>query len=303
VTIEHATVQVKRKPWGSTDLVPWNDTPANDDPIGELWFQRADAAAPETGLLLKLLFTSEPLSIQVHPDDDFARSIGLANGKTEVWYILSATPDAQVAVGLKRSLSREELRSAISDGSISDLVQWRQVRSGDTIFVPAGTIHAVGAGIVLAEIQQRSDATFRLFDYGRSRELHIDNAVGAARAAPAQRQSPPEKLNETRTALVVSPHFVLEQIDLSAASVWILDAQKETWIVVIEGHGQIASTKVSVGQAVFAEADNVEIEVGPGGLRALLAYPNINAGSSKEWHQARPPRARLKMKEVQTWSH
>ena len=101
----------------------------------------------------------------------------------------------------------------------------------------------------------------------------------------------------------VSPHFVLEQIDLPAASVWILDARKETWIVVIEGHGQIASTKVSVGQAVFAEADHVEIEVGPGGLRALLAYPNVNSGSPKEWHQARPPRARLRMKEVQTWSH
>ena len=303
MAIEHAAVQVARKPWGVGDLHPWSSIDVAGDPVGELWFQRTHKHAPIPALLLKLLFTSEPLSIQVHPDDVFARSIGLANGKTEVWYILSATPDAQVAVGLKRSLSREELRSAISDGSISDLVHWRQVRSGDTIFVPAGTIHAIGAGIVLAEIQQRSDATFRLFDYGRSRELHIDNAVGAARAAPAQRQSPPEKLNETRTALVVSPHFVLEQIDLSAASVWILDAQKETWIVVIEGHGQIASTKVSVGQAVFAEADHVEIEVGPGGLRALLAYPNINSGSPKEWHQARPPRARLKMKEVQTWSH
>ena len=142
MTIEHAIVQARHKPWGSRNLLPWSDISAGDDPIGELWFRRADAAAPESALLLKLLFTTEPLSIQVHPDDAFARSIGLANGKTEAWYILSAAPDARVAVGLKRPLPPTELRSAIADGSIADLVRWRPVRRGETIFVPAGTIHA-----------------------------------------------------------------------------------------------------------------------------------------------------------------
>ena len=181
-----AASQIKQKPWGSTDLLPWNGTPTGGKPVGELWFQRTDATAPDTALLLKLLFTTEPLSIQVHPDDAFAQSIGLANGKTEAWYILSAGPDAQVALGLKHMLSSSQLRSAIADGSIVDMVQWHPARAGDVVFVPAGTIHAIGAGIVLAEIQQQSDATFRLFDYGRQRELHIDNAVAAAIAGPAR---------------------------------------------------------------------------------------------------------------------
>src|SRR3954462_3409970 len=185
LTIEHAMVRTKPKPWGSLDLRPWSLASTSDGPIGELWFERPGLAAPKTTLLLKMLFTTEPLSIQVHPDDTFARSIGLANGKTEAWYILSAAPGARVAIGLERSLSSTELRAAISDGSIGGLVQWRPVHSGDAIFVPAGTIHAIGAGIVLAEIQQHSDATFRLFDYGRQRELHPDNAVAAAKAAPA----------------------------------------------------------------------------------------------------------------------
>ena len=167
MAIEHASVQVVRKPWGVSDLHPWSSIDGSGDAVGELWFQRADKNAPIPALLLKLLFTSEPLSIQVHPDDAFARSIGLPNGKTEAWYILSAAPDARVGVGLKRRLTPQELRAAITDGSIADLVQWRPVAKGDIIFIPAGTIHAIGAGIVLAEIQQRSDATFRLFDYGR----------------------------------------------------------------------------------------------------------------------------------------
>ena len=122
--------------------------------------------------------------------------MGLPNGKTEAWYILSATPGAQVAVGLKRRITPQELRAAIRDGSIADLVQWRPVAKGDIIFVPAGTIHAIGAGIVLAEIQQHSDATFRLFDYGRQRELHEDNAVAASDAGPAQAQSSPRRLTD-----------------------------------------------------------------------------------------------------------
>src|ERR1700712_585039 len=161
-----------------------------------MWVIHAPAPpAPPPFLLLKLLFTTEPLSIQVHPDDDFARSIGLANGKTEAWYILVARPDAQIALGLKHMLSSSQLRSAIADGSIVDMVQWHPARAGDVVFVPAGTIHAIGAGIVLAEVQQRSDATFRLFDYGRQRELHIDNAVAVAIAGPARRQPSPTQLD------------------------------------------------------------------------------------------------------------
>src|SRR3981081_3889708 len=131
MAIEHASVQVVRKPWGVADLHPWSSIDGSDEAIGELWFQRDDKNAPIPALLLKLLFTSEPLSIQVHPDDAFAHSMGLPNGKTEAWYILSAAPGAKVALGINRPLTSQQLRQAIGDGSILDLVVWRAVSSED----------------------------------------------------------------------------------------------------------------------------------------------------------------------------
>jgi mannose-6-phosphate isomerase len=273
MAIEHAAVQVVRKPWGVADLRPWSGIDGSDDAVGELWFQRVDENAPIPTLLLKLLFTSEPLSIQVHPNDAFARSIGLPNGKTEAWYILSATPDARIAVGLKRHLTPQQLRASIKDGSIAGLAQWRPVRRGDVIFVPAGTIHAIGAGIVLAEIQQHSDATFRLFDYGRQRELHEESAVAVSDAGPAQTQAVARRLSDERWALIASPHFVLERINLPANSTWALTADKETWMLVTEGQATIGVTNTTVGDVIFIEADRAGIEVGPDGLSGLIAYP------------------------------
>ena len=156
---EHAAVLVVHKPWGVGDLQPWSSVDGSVDAVGELWFGRADKDAPAPALLLKLLFTSEPLSIQVHPDDTYARAIGMPNGKSEAWYILSAQPDAQIGAGLKHQITPQQLRASIQNGSIADLVHWRPVAKGDVIYIPAGTIHAIGAGIVLAEIQQRSNAT------------------------------------------------------------------------------------------------------------------------------------------------
>src|SRR6478609_7879319 len=121
---EHAAVRVVHKPWGVADLQPWSSIDGSGAAVGELWFERADKDAPTPALLVKLLFTSEPLSIQVHPDDEFARSAGFPNGKTEAWYILEALPGARVALGLKQHLKPEQLRSAIRDGSIAGLVEW-----------------------------------------------------------------------------------------------------------------------------------------------------------------------------------
>jgi mannose-6-phosphate isomerase len=273
MAIEHASVQVVRKPWGVADLNPWSGIDGSGDAVGELWFQRVDKDAPIPALLLKLLFTSEPLSIQVHPDDAFARSIGLPNGKTEAWYILAALPDARIAVGLKRHLTPQELRASIKDGSIAGLTQWRPVVQGDIIFVPAGAIHAIGAGIVLAEIQQRSDATFRLYDYGRQRELHEDDAVAVSDAGPVQVQSSPRRLTAERKALIANPHFILERVDLPANSNWTLKADRETWILVTEGQARIGVTNTTVGDTIFVEADRAGIEVGPDGMSGLIAYP------------------------------
>ena len=226
--IEHASVRAMHKPWGVSDLQPWSSIDGTGDAVGELWFERTDKKAPIPALLLKLLFTSAPLSIQVHPDDTFARAMGMANGKSEAWYIISAEPGAQIGVGLNRRITPQELRASITNGSIVELVQWRPVAEGDVIFIPAGTIHAIGAGIVLAEIQQRSDTTFRLFDYGRPRELHIDNGVAVANAWPLRSQPDPTQLTVERTVLVASQHFVLERIDLPKGSSWALLAEAET---------------------------------------------------------------------------
>ena len=288
MAIEHASLQGVRKPWGLTDLEPWSDIDGSKDAVGELWFERADSNAPVPALRLKILFTGEPLSIQVHPDDAFAHRIGLPNGKTEAWYILSATPAAQVAVGLKRRLTPLELRTSIRDGSIASLVQWRPVAKGDVIFVPAGTIHAIGAGIVLAEIQQRSDATFRLFDYGRQRDLHEDNAVASADAGPVQTPCHPPFRTGTRTILIASRHFVLERIDLPEHSSWVLFADAETWIYVLMGHAAVGLISASVGEAIFVGGDNSSIEVGADGLSGLIAYPGPDPIESLLQSLARP---------------
>jgi mannose-6-phosphate isomerase len=165
------------------------------------------------------------------------------------------------------------LRASIKDGSIAGLAQWRSARRGDVIFVPAGTIHAIGAGIMLAEIQQHSDATFRLFDYGRQRELHEESAVAVSDAGPAQTQAVARRLSDERWALIASPHFVLERINLPANSTWALTADKETWMLVIEGHARIGATNTTVGDVIFVEADHAIIEVGPDGISGLIAYP------------------------------
>ncbi|KRE09998.1 mannose-6-phosphate isomerase [Bosea sp. Root381] len=272
MALEQARMLMVPKPWGATDLLPWSEVAPTGTPIGEIWFQRRDPQAPTPVLLLKLLFTQEMLSIQVHPDNAMAQAMGLPHGKTEAWYVLSATPEATVGVGLKSALTAAQLRSAIADGSIAECVEWRKVSEGDVIFVPAGMIHAIGPGLVLAEIQQRSDTTFRLFDHGRDRELHVEHAVAAANAGPADDQAPPQRLSDVRTLLVSSPYFVLERFILAAGSVWQLDAEQETWLVVIAGSARLGPSQAGIGEGCFIEAQTMRIEAGQHGLTCLVAY-------------------------------
>ena len=272
MSIERASVQVVHKPWGRSDLKPWSRIDGTRDAIGELWFERSDKGAPVPALLLKLLFTSAPLSIQVHPADAFARGMGMPHGKSEAWYVISAVPGATVAVGLQKRVTPLELRAAIRDGSIVDLVQWRPVAKGDVVFIPAGTIHAIGAGIVLAEIQQNSDATFRLFDYGRLRELHEDSGVAAADAGPPRSQCERFRFTAARTVLIAGEHFVLERLDLAGGSNWALQAEPETWMLALDGHATIGPATLSVGEVIFAADSRAGIEVGSNGLTALIAY-------------------------------
>src|SRR3990170_6644778 len=254
MTIEHAHAHSLPKPWGVVDLRPWSNAGDDANTIGEIWYERSDSTAVPPSLLLKLLFTNQSLSIQVHPDDTYAQSIGLPNGKTEAWHVLSAAPEAKIALGLNRRLTHEQLRHAIDDGSISDLVVWRPAHPGDTTLVAAGTIHAIGAGLVIAEIQQRSDATFRLFDHGRGRELHIENALAVANAGPADFRVAPTRLTEARTLLASNSHFTFERIELAPNSAWCLEAKHETWLLVVGGSANAGSFELATGGAIFAQS-------------------------------------------------
>jgi len=289
MTVEYAPVRAVHKPWGSTDLRPWRAT-RDSDPVGELWFERP--GAPTSDLLLKLLFTTEKLSIQVHPTDAFARSIGLAHGKSEAWVILSAAPGAQVAVGLTHRLTAEQLRASLEDGTILDLVQWRDVAKGDFIFVPAGTIHAIGAGLVIAEIQQNIDATFRLYDYGRGRTLHIAKGVAASDPGPALGQTAFRALSQSRTLLVADSHFILEQIVLPDHGDWALAADMEVWFLITEGRAHLGSRLLSPGEAIFVKADRALIHTDDGAVKGLVAYsaaaPLADLLCDVSGHDARP---------------
>ena len=275
MAIELACAQALPKPWGVVDPSPWHKSGKDGISVGEIRYERPGKPASNPALLLKLLLTRQPLSIQVHPDDAYAHSIGLPNGKSEAWYVLSAAPGAKVALGLIRRLTQQQLRKAADDGSIADLVAWQTVSADDAISVPAGTIHAIGAGLVIAEIQQRSDATFRIFDYGRQRELHIESAIAVADAGPARGRVRPNRLSDERTVLVTGPHFVLERIELAPESSWYLEAKRETWLLAVSGDAVAGSFDVAATDVVFAQSDRVDIRTGKTGMVGLVAYTGI----------------------------
>ena len=209
-------------------------------------------------------------------DDAFARSIRPAKWQDRKPVRLSAAPEAKVALGLTQRLTAPQLREAICDGSISDLVLWQTVLSGDVVFVPAGTIHAIGAGLVIAEIQQRSDATFRIFDYGRQRELHIESAISVANAGPADLHSMQRRLSDSRTLLVSSAHFVFERIELEPNSAWRLEAERETWLLTLTGGAVAGSIDISTGDTIFAQSDCFSIRAGANGMVGLAAYTGVD---------------------------
>lgn len=169
------------KPWGRAVLPAPFANPGTEK-IGEIWFE-AQAGEP-LALMIKYLFTSEKLSIQVHPSDAEAHAMGLGGGKEECWLVLDAEPGATLGIGTLRPLSGDELRAASLNGEIEALMDWKPVSRGDFFYIPAGTVHAIGAGVSLIEIQQNADITYRLYDYGRPRELHLDDGVAVSKAAP-----------------------------------------------------------------------------------------------------------------------
>ena len=287
------------RPWGRRSLEPWYSAAQTgaSEPVGEAWLTGPDCIA-ETGplagktlasiahshaaqllgavdtqpaefpLLVKLLFPADKLSVQVHPDDAHARSLGQPRGKTECWYVLAADPGAQIALGFNSTADAtpDAVRAAIAAGTLEDLLNWVPVAPGDMVFVDAGTVHAIGPGMVLLETQQTCDITFRMYDYGRPRELHIDKALRVMKTHTAAGKVAPQKMRASEmesgapsklrvggietatdfTRLIQQQYFTVDRYDLAANSEVTIDADKPGCLVALSGDATVSGCPVGV---------------------------------------------------------
>lgn len=233
------------KPWGRTDLP--SHFPTGGRKIGEVWFPPPPAG---DDLLVKHIFTSEKLSVQVHPNDQQASQRGLLRGKEECWYVTAAEPDACLGIGLKQALSPDEVREAASSGEIERLMDWKPVKAGDFFYIPAGTIHAIGAGITLVEVQQNSDVTYRLYDYGRPRELHLDDAVAVAQASPYPLALHRYISGKRTEQLVDGPYFRLAYCHEEVCSI---DGFGPTFLIPVNGTLHFEGTVTAPGECVATD--------------------------------------------------
>ncbi len=235
----------RERVWGRTRLAPL--FPDAEKPIGEVWFE----SEPPLPLLVKFLFTSERLSVQVHPDDgeDGPR------GKTEMWYILDAEPASTIALGFREPITRERLWESTRTGEVEGLLNWIPVKPGETYFTPAHTVHAIGAGIVLCEIQQNSDVTYRLWDYGRPREIHVEKAVPISDLGPHPGASSPRNLSAICKELVYTKHFATELIQLASGDSLTPEPQTcQLWIS-LGGSARIGDASTQPGEVwLFPES-------------------------------------------------
>jgi mannose-6-phosphate isomerase len=281
------------RPWGVRDLRPiytkivkdpigeswltWNDNviangPLNGRTLGEVAKQYGrdlvGSAAPyqtRFPLLVKFLFTADKLSVQVHPDDEGARCVGEAFGKTECWYVLGAKPGAQVALGLRPGVTLEEFEQAIHGTRAEELLNWIDVQRGDMLYVDAGTVHTIGSGVVLLETQQASDLTYRLYDYGRPRELHIEDGL---RAIKLQTRAGKVVRNEQSQFLVQSPFFQVERIALKDVVDVLMSSESPHVVVATAGSGILESpgmepVSFACGDAVVVPASVSRYSVRP----------------------------------------
>jgi mannose-6-phosphate isomerase len=295
------------RPWGTPDLSPVYPNHRFDEKIGEAWLTGGDGTvanghlkgkslaalttmygrelvgeaatdASRFPLLTKFLFPHEKLSVQVHPDDDAAHRAGEPCGKNECWYVVHARPGAQVALGLKPGTTRQEFEHAIQQKRADELLNWINVFPGEMIYVAGGTVHTLGPGSILVETQQQSDTTYRLYDYGRPRELHLQQGLAAMKektgAGKVVRPAPKEipGTRNRRAPLVASPYFVVEMLDLKDSqgfqttadsgknSVQILTAVEGCGVVEAAGAEPVTLAK---GDAVVIPASTGQFSVRP----------------------------------------
>ena len=278
--------------WGSRNLRPWYDCVADEEPVGEVWLTGdtclvetgphaglalsalfaqesvallgAAAPSPESPLLLKVIFAHDKLSVQVHPDDRLAQKYGFPRGKTECWYALAADPGAQVACGLQPGVTLEKIKKGIHDGTLEESLRVLDVAAGEMVFVDAGTVHAIWPGSVLLETQQNCDLTYRMYDYGRPRELHIEKSLEATRLKTSAGKVSPKVLSD-RAILVDAEYFRVERIPVQGSRTSAslsgegLPAQGLAYLFAAAGTGRV------VGQEIEA------VELPPRGVIAIPA--------------------------------
>jgi mannose-6-phosphate isomerase len=295
------------RPWGTTDLSPIYPNHRFSEKIGEAWLTGdqskvsngplagkslaeltlqfgpelvGDAARDTTRfpLLLKFLFPEDKLSVQVHPDDEAARRVGQPWGKTECWYVAHAKPGSQIGLGLKPGVTRAQFEHAIAENRAEELLNWVKVYSGEMIYVAAGTVHTLGAGSIIVETQQQSDVTYRLYDYGRPRELHLKEGLAVVKEKVASGKvirPAPSKLNggnNLLAPLIAAPYFQVEMYalkDLLTLSTNAGGGKRSTQILVaVEGCAMIeapgcAPVTMAKGDAVVVPACVEEFAVRP----------------------------------------
>jgi len=247
--IKLATKYVE-KPWGRHDLPGFFPDGAGRQ-IGEVWFDGPEGRHPP--LLVKYIFTSERLSIQVHPNDDQGRDRGVPGGKSECWLILDVADGATLGMGTLRPLTGEELRDSSLDGGIEQLMDWKPVKPGDFFYIPAGTVHAIGAGVTLVEVQQNVDVTYRLYDYGRPRELHLDDGIAVSLPEPYTRPK--------RNIANVADDELLDRGEAPFALVLAtrdpgtapIGGEGQSWFIPLAGHGAIDGQPFEAGQCWLIE--------------------------------------------------
>jgi len=268
------TTKRVEKPWGRRDLWPaFESVPEGGNPVGEIWFEvpgAQDGSADGPELLIKYLFTSDRLSVQVHPDDATAQRQGYPRGKDEAWVILQAEAHASIALGTLSAMSKDALRRASLDGSIESLLDWKAVKKDDSFYTTAGTIHAIGPGLTLVEIQQNVDLTYRLYDYGSDRELHLDAGVEAADPVPYIAAYKAHEIAPGREILADGPKFVLERWR-EAGSGTLRSDGRPLWLIPLSGKGEIDGGPFEAGGVWLAEGETA-LALGEG-ADMLVAYP------------------------------
>jgi mannose-6-phosphate isomerase len=268
--------------WGKSDLRPWYDETGTNELVGEAWLTGPQCLV-ETGpfrgqtlasvgekiggefpLLVKILFPADKLSVQVHPDDAQAKAMGETRGKTECWYVLEADPGATVALGLKPGVGAKEVAASVESGTMETLLEHVPVSVGDMLFVDAGTVHAIGPGVVLLETQQTSDVTYRLYDYGRPRELHLEKGLQVIKPKTQAGKVAPRKM-EGFTRLIEQRYFVVDRFELGATKEETVSLDRAGCLVGLTGRGVVRTPdgelELIPGKAVVVPIGDLSVVV------------------------------------------